>query len=289
MIRSNTARAGSSIALVCLIFAGVLGAQTPGLPALPRTPLKQDVLNLLANEISGQMIFNNDVLLAGAPWLRDGSEFTGTLYEAQKIYDLVRSYGIENTRIERTANERKIDYPAEGELWVTAPEKRLIARLGADSALVASGSPTADITAELGYIPTLNDEHLKALLASSGDRLKGRIVLMWNHVREPQAKLLDAAGVQGVISFSSRDRYLDPDQVVYSSGSYKNQTLKAGMTISWRQWSELLEDVQAGQKLVVRMKTRIDSVPDKFEAQPQAFFEQVAAGYGRRFAQEATR
>ncbi len=255
-----------SIALFITVLGCLVVAQAPAPQPLPKTPLKQDVLNLLANEISGQMMFNNDVLLAGAPWLRDKAEFIGTLYEAQKIYDLVRSYGIENTRIERSATDRKIDYPAEGELWVMEPDKRLVARLGADAALVASGSSTADVTGELAYIPSTNDQQLKAALASAGDRLKGRIVLMWNHVRDAQAKLLDAAGVQGVISFSSRDRYLDPDQVVYSGGSYKNPTLKAGMTISWRQWSELLEDIQAGQKVVVRMKTRIESVPDKFEA-----------------------
>jgi hypothetical protein len=249
-----------------LVLACVLTAQAPAPPALPKTPLKQDVLNLLANEISGQMMFNNDVLLAGAPWLRDKAEFTGTLYEAQKIYDLVRSYGIETTRIERSSTDRKIDYPMEGELWVTAPDKRLVARLGADAALVASGSSTADVTGELAYIPPGNEEQLKTLLASAGDRFKGRLVLMWNHVRDPQAKLLDTAGVQGVISFSSRDRYLDPDQVVYSGGSYKNATLKVGLTVSWRQWSELLEDVQGGQKIVVRARTRIESVPDKFEA-----------------------
>jgi dTMP kinase len=30
-------------------------------------------------------------------------------------------------------------------------------------------------------------------------------------------------------------------------------------------------------------------VPDKFEAQPQAFFEQVAAGYAQRFAADSAR
>jgi Zn-dependent M28 family amino/carboxypeptidase len=108
---------------------------------------------------------------------------------------------------------------------------------------------------------------LKALLASSADKLKGKIVLMWSHLRNAaQVKLLDAAGIQGVISFNSQDRYLDPNQVLYSGGSYKNATLRVGMTVSWRQWSELFEDVQRGQKIVVRARTRIDTVPDKFEA-----------------------
>jgi hypothetical protein len=273
MTAHRTFRHFLSTALLVLVVGGVPAAQgpqreAPPPPALPRTPLSQDVLNLLANEISGQVMFNNEVRLAGAPWLRDKAEFGGTLYEAQTMYDLVRSYGIETTRIERSATDRKVDYPVEGQLWITAPEKRLLARLDADTALVASGSSTADVTGELAYLPpAANEEQLKAILAQPpADRFKGKVVLAWNHVREPMARLLDGAGIAGVIAFSSQDRYLDPDQVIYSGGSYKGTTLKVGMTVSWRQWSELLEDVQRGQKISVRMKTRVESVPDKFEA-----------------------
>ncbi len=254
-------------ALLFVAIGSILGAQAPAPPQLPKTPLKQEVLNLLANEISGQVMANNMMRLAGAPWLRDLSEFTATLYETQRIYDLVRSYGIETTRIERSTRDGKADYPIEGELWVTEPDKRLIARLDADPALVASGSSTADVTAELAYVPPVNEEQLKALLASSGDKFKGKIILMWSHTRNAAlVKLLDGAGIQGVIAFNSQDRYLDPNQVLYSGGSYKNPSLKIGMTVSWRQWSELLEDVQRGQKVVVRARARVESVPDKFEA-----------------------
>ena len=68
---------------------------------LPKTPLPQPVLDLLANEVSGQMAFNNEVRLAGAPWHAHRGEFSGTFYETQVISDLVRAYGIETTRIER--------------------------------------------------------------------------------------------------------------------------------------------------------------------------------------------
>jgi len=56
-----------------------------------KTPLPAETLNLLANEISGRLIFNNLVKLAGAPWLRDEKEFTDTFYESGKIYEIVRS------------------------------------------------------------------------------------------------------------------------------------------------------------------------------------------------------
>jgi hypothetical protein len=254
--------------LACL---AVVAAQAPapqGPNPVLRTPLKQDVLTLLTNEVSGQMAFNNEVRLAGAPWLRDPKEFTGTAYETQTISDLVRGYGIETTRIDRYPSTSTIDYPADGELWVLEPERRLVARLGADSALVASGSSTADVKGELVYIPSLPlDQIRKMLEAGPPEKYRGKVALMWSHARQPDlVKALDAAGIQGVIAFNAQERYLDPNQVLYSSGSYKNPTLKVGMTVSWRQWSELLEDLEAGRKVVVRARTRIETYPGKFEA-----------------------
>ncbi len=90
-------------------------------PAL-KTPLSQKILTLLANEISGQMIFNNEVKLAGAPWIREEKEFSDTLYESQTIYDMVRSYGIETTRLDRFNSDRKINYPIKGEFWLLKPK-----------------------------------------------------------------------------------------------------------------------------------------------------------------------
>ena len=65
----------------------------------------------------------------------------------------------------------------------------------------------------------------------------------------------DAHDVVPVIAFGAQDRYFDPNQVLYSSGSYKHTTLKAGMTVSWRQWSELLEDLQRGQAFSATLAT----------------------------------
>jgi hypothetical protein len=89
---------------------------------------------------------------------------------------------------------------------------------------------------------------------------------MWSHARRQFAEALDAAGIAGVISFRAQDRYFDPDQIIYSGGSYSDkENLKFGMTISWRQWSELLEDIQKGKKFTVRCKTRVEEFPYKFE------------------------
>lgn len=232
-----------------------------------KTPLSQSALDMLTNEISGQVIFNNMVAVTGAPWIRKQEEFTGTFYEAAKMYELVKSYGIDNVKLERSESDRTFDYPVEGELWITSPEKKLLARLDADAALIARGSQTADVSGELIYIPPMETEEMKALLeADRSKEYNGKVALMWSHPRGTAAEILDELGVQAVISFSSRDRYFDPNMVVYSSGSYSgNQNLKLGMTVSWRQWSELLEDTQYSEPRQIRCKAVVEQKQDKFE------------------------
>ena len=258
-----------------LVLPVLAGAQPPEPVAVPhsglKTPLSPATVAILANEVSGQMAFNNVVLLAGAPRLRDRTEFTTTFAETQQMFDLVRSYGIDTTRIDRSPTTRTFDYAVDGELWVVEPQRRLVARIGADAALVGAGSTTADIEGELIYIPPLPAADLTKLFAAGPiERYRGKLALMWSHATGEAATALDAAGVRGVITFSSRDRYLDPNQVVYGGGSYKNPNLQVGLNVSWRQWSELFEDVQtagaAGRKVVVRAKTRIETFPDRFEA-----------------------
>ena len=250
------------------LSAAVFG-QGPS-PARPspaiKTPLPQDILTILANEVSGQFAFNNLVRLAGAPWIREPKEFSGPMEETQRMFDLVKGYGIDTVKIERYPGTGTTDYPLEGEFWTLEPEKRLVARLGADAALVGRGSKTCDVTGELFYAPTLPAEEAKKLRdGGPNDKYKGKLALVWGASADTLTAL-DAAGIAGVIIFSAQDRYLDPDQVLYSGGvppTAKN--ISVALAVSWRQWTELFELVQAGRKVVVRAKARVEKYPEKFE------------------------
>ena len=95
---------------------------------------------------------------------------------------------------------------------------------------------------------------------------RGTVALMWSHPRGPVFEALDRAGVRAVISFNSRERYFDPNQVVYSRGSYgQGENLTMGFTVSWRQWSEMLEDVQRGMQLTVKASAEMETFPNRFE------------------------
>ena len=222
----------------------------------------------MANEISGQFIYNNLVTVAGAPWIRNQEEFEDTFHETDHMFELVKSYGINRVKLERYGSDRTFDYPVGGELWITSPEKKLVARLGADAALVANGSQSADVTGELIYIPPMDEVEISAMRrAGLQEKYNGKIALMWSHPRGILAQALDTAGIQAVISFSSRERYVDPDMVVYSSGSYSDgKNLKLGLTVSWQQWSELMEDVEYKEDMQVRCMAEIGTEQDKYEA-----------------------
>lgn len=270
----NLKRAGFLLFLVPLVLLApssqraAAQARPPAIesPVL-KTPLPATVLGLLANEISGQIAYNNEVKLAGAPWQREESEFADTFYETRTIHALVRGYGIETTKIERFKSASTFEYPVRGELWMLKPEKRLIARLEADPALVSRSSADADITGDLVYIPPLTPETLAAWAKSGAPAIyKDKIALMWSHANANTGKALDAAGVRGVIAFSAQDRYNDPDQVLYSGGSYAGlKSLQLGMTVSWRQWSELLEEVERGTAVSIQCRTEVKKHPDRFE------------------------
>ena len=82
------------------------------------TPLRQELLTLLTNEISGQVAFNNVVKLAGAPWLRDPAEFSTTFYEAEQLYNMVQGYGIETVTLEQFQRDGTFDYATAAEFWI---------------------------------------------------------------------------------------------------------------------------------------------------------------------------
>lgn len=233
-----------------------------------RTPLPEEILHLMAQEISGQDAFNTMVKLAGVPWIREPGELTGetNFYESQELLRLARAYGIETVRMDRYEAPGTFQYPLEGDLWVG---ERRLARIPGDPALIASGSRTGEVEGHLVYVPQLPDEQIPMLemaISAGPEEYRGAVALMWSHPRGDLYQVLDRAGVRAVISFNARERYLDPDQVVYSRGGYgQGENLTLGMTISWRQWSELLEDVQSGMDVQVRARAVVESYPNRFE------------------------
>jgi hypothetical protein len=200
--------------------------------------------------------------------MRSPEELSGetNFFESEELYRMARAYGIETVRLDRYPGPGSFPYPMEGSLRV---DGHRLGRVPGDPALIAAGSQTSDVSGPLIYVPQVPQDQvglLQAAVASAPEQYQGAIALMWTHPRGDLFHALDQAGVHAVVSFGSRERYFDPDQVVYSRGSYaQGENLRLGMTISWRQWSELLEDLERGKEILVEASAVIESFPNRYE------------------------
>ena len=230
---------------------------------LPETALPLDVLKTILNEVSGQLAFNNESVMAAHLPPRSEEEYTGFFFEAEFLAKKLKEYGLDDIRLEsldKGVDPRKWWACFEGELWTTKPESKLLSRLSEDPALVVRGTDTLDTEGELVFIDRRDVRKLKEM------DFTGKIILTPEYL----AWFSDAftKGALGVISYSNSIRPLDdPDQVQYDMRLYKGDTKNKvfGFQISQRLGYELRDLVLQGQKIVVRARTKTAEYPLKFD------------------------
>jgi len=230
---------------------------------LPETTLPLDVLKTILNEVSGQLAFNNEAVMAAHLPPRSEEEYTGFFFEAEFLTKKLQEYGLDDVRIEsleKGVDPRKWWACFEGELWTTKPESKLLSRLSEDPALVIRGSDTVDSEGELIFIDRRDVRKLKDM------DFAGKIIL----TSEYSGWFAEAfkKGALGVISFSNTIRPLDdPDQVQYDMRLQKGDTQNKvfGFQISQRLGYELRDLVLQGQKITARARTKTAEYPLKFD------------------------
>lgn len=230
---------------------------------LPETALPLDVLKTILNEVSGQLAFNNEAVMAAHLPPRSEEEYTGFFFEAEFLAKKLKEYGLDDIRLEsleKGVDPRKWWAGFEGELWIVKPEAKLLSRLSEDPALVIRGSDTIDCEGELVFIDRRDVLKLKDM------DFTGKIIL----TSEYAAWFPDAfkKGALGVISYSNSIRPLDdPDQVQYDMRLQKGDTQNKvfAFQISQRLGYELRDMVLQGQKITVRARTKTAEYPLKFD------------------------
>jgi len=156
--------------------------------------------------------------------------------------------------------EKKEEELLKKEKEVSSRQSYFDTRIKEQEALIREGK------ARLEKISGMTTEEAKMIReAGPQPAYQGKLALVWG-LTPDMSSALDAAGVVGIITFSAQDRYLDPDQVIYSGVSLAQaKSLKIGLAVSWRQWSELLEDVELHRKIILRAAARVESFPDRYE------------------------
>jgi hypothetical protein len=251
-----------SLGLVIVLGLAVAGRAQERTP-LPQTVLPQDTLSLVRDEISGQRALNLASMLVGAPRVRTAAEFDGLLYEADHLQKYLQRFGFDELRVESLGKgdgSRKWWVAQDGELDLVEPERRKLARLEEDTALVARPSDEVDVTAELIYLDKRDLSRLGEI------DVKSKIILTPENASYFAPALEKGAlGVITYFDFASPIEY--PDQAVHEMNWEKGRGTNNvfAFQISPRQGYELRDQVLQGQHVVVHARTKIVSMPFKLD------------------------
>jgi hypothetical protein len=116
----------------------------------PKTLLSQSTIEAIVNEVSGTLAYNFILDLAGYEHDRLAEEYRSTYREAAYIEKMAKQYGLEDVHIERFKIPTKTWDGELGELWLITPkEKRLLISYRDIPAMLATGSQSGDVTAEV--------------------------------------------------------------------------------------------------------------------------------------------
>ncbi|MBY0506217.1 MAG: M28 family peptidase [Bryobacteraceae bacterium] len=212
----------------------------------PRTLIPQPLIERIVDEISGTLAFQHISELAGFEHDRLADEYKTVYREAAYIEKMAKQYNLEDVHIERFALPTKTWDGEVGELWRVEPNgnKRLIVSYRDIAAVLAPGSKSGDVTAELVYVGRGDDKKDYA-----DKNVAGKLVLASAAPGTVHNLAVREFGAAGVISFANTTgKPIDrPDQVAWSNlggrGGASGKTT-FGFNISHRMGVELMEAIE---------------------------------------------
>lgn len=243
-----------------LISAAALPAQRSG--DIPATLLSFEDLEDIILEVSGELALQNEIFLTGVNRNRKPEEYVQGYFETRFLLERLKDYGIADSAVIELPSDEKETWDAESaELVMVEPEKRKLADLKEIAASLCQGSAAAEVQAELVYVgPGWRDEDYK------GKDLKGKIALVNGSPGRAQKLAVGKHGAVGLVGYSSSHPEHDRDEVGWGSVDSSPEAAKTfGFMVSERAGQELRDDLERGQKIVLRASVKAGRVPVKEE------------------------
>ncbi|TAK16376.1 MAG: M28 family peptidase [Acidobacteria bacterium] len=239
-----------TLALILAVSGAALVAQEQ---ADPKTLIASATLNSIAQHISGAQARNHVLEMCPFERNRPAEEYTsGTYRESLYAEKTAKEYGFSDVHIERFPLGAKQWDGEMGELWVTEPgPAQLVTRYRDIATTLATGSRSADVTAELIYVgrgDTAADY--------AGKDVKGKIVLASGPVGAAHNLAVRQFGAEGVVSFfNGTGKPIDrPDQMGWSGiQASADPAVRTtwGFILSLRMGLDLLAKIERHQKVMV--------------------------------------
>lgn len=178
------------------------------------TPFSHSLLDehhydLIVGESSGDMAYHH--ILDLAPYERDrrSEEYSGLFLESSYVAGKLKEYGLEGVEVELLGKTQTWD-GISASLWEVAPKTAKIADYRDLAAILAQGSRSAHVTAELVWVGRGTRQEIEAV------DLKGKIAVT-EASGSSVHNLAVLAGAVGVISYYSPRPLKDPVQIPNAS------------------------------------------------------------------------
>jgi aminopeptidase YwaD len=236
---------------------------------LPKPLIDEKLMDILINEVSGEMQLNNEKLLAAFNHNRTKEEYEKVFYESTCLLNKLKEYGIEEAAIEDVPNlmPGKTWDAISAELWMVEPEKKKLTCLEDMPPCLCSGSETSDVTAELVYVgPGSSMKYYE------GKNVKDKIVLVAGSPFRAHSIAVYQLGAKGVVAYSSSHPEHDPDQVgwngiggFFGPSAPEGKKPTFGFMVSTRMGEELRRMLEQGEKIVLHAQCETTYYPTRNE------------------------
>jgi hypothetical protein len=248
-----------TIGLILLLAPAALGqaqADRSLVPANIRDPI------LL--ELSGVAYAHVQVLALNRQ--RPVEEYSGTYMETSYMEEMATRYGLSDVRVDYFPGGDAW-VPEVGDLWMMEPRSKKMASLTMVPSALASGSANAEVEAEVVYVGSARPEDF------SGKDVTGKIVLGNASVGQVFALAVGQHGAAGALGTGSAGVSRDNagytmDQVGWASVRSRRDPAPAGASgfgfnLSLRQFNELRDLLERGERVVLRAHVRTRTVPGR--------------------------
>lgn len=249
-------RVSLAAALLALPLAAVLAAQSQADRCLVPASVREPILN----EVSGERAHLHVQMLA-ANRDRQPPEYQDTFFETTYIRDMARQAGLSDVQVDFFPTRETWD-AEEGDLWMVQPTRRKLASITQVPASLAQGSRNADVEADLVYVGLGREADY------AGKDVKGKIVLGSGPVGSVFASAVTQRGAAGVLATGSagvNGNYAGYtlDQVGWSGVSPAPDREGFGFVLSLRQFLELRDLLERGQKVTLQAHVRARTYPGR--------------------------
>lgn len=213
-------------------------------------------------EASGEIALHNEMMLAPFERIRPEKEYTGLFWETEYLLGKLKEYGFSDAHVEQFGASGTQWAAIKGRLMMVSPAMEKLADIEETAAMLARGSSSADVTAELVYVPNGGREE-----SYKGSDVGGKIVISEGALSATYSMAVGRLGAAGVCSFDTRYPEMYPNMILWNSVPRTGEG-KTGFAFNlyYPKGKELVARLKRGDKITVRAEVETKQFPGKSEA-----------------------